>query len=271
MLQQQVRYLFTACIESSRILGADEDFRNELSVKLARLAPTQIGSDGRLMEWLKEYKEPEPHHRHISHLWGLYPGDEISPFTTPKLAEAARQTLIMRCDSSAVAAGAGDVGWSLAYKASLWARLGDGNRAWLFVRKALAPAEGTAVRYDGGGGVYPNLFDVCPPFQIDCNFGTTAAIAEMLLQSQDGVIHLLPALPEAWQNGCVTGLRARDGFEVRMAWKNGHLSTATILSETGEPCRIIYGGRDVALKIEKGKSVDLDGALEWRTPISQDR
>ena len=133
----------------------DETFRNELIGKRARLAPpTRIGSDGRIMEWLEEYAEPEPHHRHVSHLWGLYPGDEIS--TSPALAQAARKSLEARGDDG--------VGWSLAYKAALWARLGDGNHAWQLVQKALNPASGMDMRYDGGGGVYPNLFDACPPF-----------------------------------------------------------------------------------------------------------
>jgi alpha-L-fucosidase 2 len=250
---QITRYLFTACIEASAILGIDAEFRNELIIKRAQLAPTQIGPDGRILEWMESYKEAEPHHRHVSHLWGLYPGNEIAPETTPALAEAARKTLEARSDEG--------LGWSLAFKALLWTRLRDGNHAWKLVHKALAPAGGMDVRYDNGGGVYPNLFDVCPPFQIDGNFGVTAAIAEMLLQSEEGRVHLLPALPEAWKNGVVQGLCARGGFEIDMAWKEGHLSRATIKSNTGGDCRVDNAGKEIMLKMKKGESVRLDGTL----------
>jgi len=254
VMQQMVRYLFGACIESSKTLGVDEEFRNELIAKRARLAPTQISSDGRIMEWLEQYQEPEPHHRHVSHLWGLYPSDEISPYTTPELAQAARKSLEARGDDG--------VGWSLAFKAALWARLGDGNRAWALVRKALAPVNGMDVRYDGGGGVYADLFDAGPPFQIDANFGTAAAIGEMLLQSQVDKIELLPALPDAWKNGKVSGLRARGGFQVDITWQDGKLASATIHSDTGEPCAVSYGGNTADFKIQKGKSISLNGNLD---------
>ncbi len=253
MMQQLVRYLFTACIDSSQALGVDEKFRNELIARRARLAPTQIGSDGRIMEWLEEYREAEPHHRHVSHLWGLYPGGEISASTTPDLAKAARKSLEVRGDDG--------VGWSLAYKAALWARLGEGNHAWQMVRKALNPAFGMDIRYDGGGGVYPNLFDACPPFQIDGNFGTTAAIAEMLVQSENGTIHLLPALPAAWKDGSVSGLCARGGFEVSLAWKNGRLITAKILAKNGGSCRIKYENEANTVEIKKGTTIKFDGTL----------
>lgn len=261
VLQQQVRYLFAACIESSTILSIDGDFRHELIAKRARLAPTQVGSDGRMMEWLVEYKEPEPHHRHISHLWGVYPGNEISPRTTPKLAQAARHSLRARGDLPATPLGAGGVGWSLAHKAALWARLGYGECAWMYVRKALEPAHGKDLRYDAGGGVYANLFDVSPPFQIDGNFGTTAAIAEMLVQSENGTIYLLPALPDAWKEGKVTGLCARGGFDVSITWNNGKLMSATIRAKTGAPCRVSYNTKVIVLTIRKGESAILNNKL----------
>ncbi|MGA2246329.1 MAG: glycoside hydrolase family 95 protein [Verrucomicrobiota bacterium] len=250
---QMLRYLFGACIDASGILGVDPDFRNELEAKRARLAPTQIGSNDRVMEWPEEYQEAEPHHRHISHLWGLYPGDEITPERTPALAQASRRTLEARGDAS--------VGWSYAYKAASWARLGDGDHAWLLVRGALNPVTTQEIHYDNGGGVYPNLFDACPPFQIDANFGVTAAIAEMLLQSRNGTLYLLPALPEAWKNGSVTGLCARGGFVVDLAWQDGQLRTATIHSKTGSRCQVEYNGSGTAIDLKRSAKVDLDGKL----------
>jgi alpha-L-fucosidase 2 len=248
-----IRYLFTACIESSETLGVDQDFRAELIAKRARLEPIRIGQDGRIMEWPEPYKEPEPHHRHISHLWGLYPGDEISLAATPDLAAAARKTLIERGDDS--------LGWSYAFKALLWTRLRDGDHAWNLVRSALSPVVTQEIHYDNGGGIYPNMFDACPPFQIDANFGVPAAIAEMLLQSQDGVIDLLPALPSGWKDGHVTGLRARGGFEVDINWKNGELVSAIIHPLSGESCEIHYKEKKINLKFKRGEDIKLDKNL----------
>jgi len=255
ILQQLVRYLFTATIESSRILGKDPDFRDELVTTRSKLAPTQIGSDGRIMEWLQEYREPEPHHRHVSHLWGLFPGDEISD-DTPELSVAARRSLEARGDEG--------VGWSLAYKAALWARLQDGERAYALVRKALSPTTDLGTRYDGGGGVYPNLFDASPPFQIDGNFGVTAAIAEMLLQSQTGRIELLAALPAEWPEGSVTGLRARGGIKVDISWSHGRLTSVVLWPSQNGACRLRYHGKAVKVKIKKGRGLALNAELETK-------
>jgi alpha-L-fucosidase 2 len=251
--EQMVRYLFTACIEASQILDTDEAFRGEMEKKRARLAPTRIGSDGRIMEWLEEHAEADPHHRHTAHLWGLYPGVEINPRTTPELAEAARKTLDARGDAG--------TGWSLAFKLALWARLGDGNRAYTILREHLKPATVDTAKKQWSGGTYPNLFDAHPPFQIDGNFGGTAAIAEMLLQSHNGEIHLLPSLPDAWPDGEVRGLRARGGFEVAMKWERGRLTSATVQSVAGAAARVRYGEKIADFDVKPGETIRLDGLL----------
>lgn len=253
MDMQLLRYLFGACVEAARILGTDAEFAKELTEKRAQLAPTQIGSDGRIMEWLEEYREADPQHRHISHLWGLYPGQEITPGHTPALAAAARKTLDVRGD--------GGTGWCIAHKMALWSRLGDGNRAYKLLCAQLKPAIVVDQIKTTGGGTYPNLFDAHPPFQIDGNFGAAAGVAEMLLQSHAGEIHLLPALPDAWAEGSVSGLRARGGFEVSLRWQSGKLQETAIRSITGTSATIRVGDKVIALKFRRGGLIRLDGAL----------
>jgi len=212
MDNQILRELFGNVIEASKILGTDEDFAKIIEEKRSRLMPTTIGTDGRIMEWLEPFKEAEPHHRHVSHLYGLHPANEISLEMTPELAEAARKTLEARGDES--------TGWSMAWKVNFWARLHDGEHAWKLLTDLLTPC-GQA----GGGGTYPNLFCGHPPFQIDGNFGGCAGITEMLIQCQNGYIEFIPALPAAWKSGSFEGLRVRGNGEVSANWSNGKLNS----------------------------------------------
>lgn len=219
MDNQIIRYLFTATAEACDRLNLDPDFKQALQKTVTQLPPNQVGKDGRLMEWLKEYQEAEPHHRHVSHLWGLYPASEIN-MRTPEWAKAAKATLIGRGDEG--------TGWSLAWKINLWARLHEGDHAFLILQRLLKPVRATKMNFTNGGGTYANLFCAHPPYQIDGNFGGTAGIAEMLLQSQDSVIDLLPALPRAWKAGHFAGLCVRGGAEVGAAWANRQIREVTI-------------------------------------------
>jgi len=230
-----VQELFSNVIEASATLGTDADFRKELQAKLAQLPPVRVSKDGRIMEWMEEYKETDKEHRHISHLWALYPGTRITPTLTPDLIAPAKKTLEVRGDDGP--------SWTIAYKLLFWARLQDGNRAFKLLKEILKPTLRTDINYGAGGGVYPNLLSAGPPFQIDGNFGATAGIVEMLLQSHDGFIEFIPAIPELWKSsGEVKGLKARGNFTVDMKWKDGRISNYRITSPVAKKVKIKING-----------------------------
>ncbi len=247
-----IRQCFLQTIEASEVLNMDVDFRNKLEKALAKLHPYQIGKKGNLQEWYYDWADQDPQHRHQSHLFGLFPGNHITPLITPELANACRKTLEIKGDET--------TGWSKGWRINLWARLWDGNHAYKMYRELLKYVEpdGVKTNYARGGGTYPNLFDAHPPFQIDGNFGGAAAVAEMLVQSTANEIRLLPALPDAWADGSVKGICARGGFEITMDWSNKTVKKLSIYARNNGKTTLFYGNEKKEIALKKGQTMELN-------------
>jgi alpha-L-fucosidase 2 len=247
-----IRECFEKTIKASKVLNTDSDFRKKLETALSKLHPYQIGKKGNLQEWYFDWEDNEPKHRHQSHLFGLFPGDHITPLKTPDLAEASKKTLEIKGDET--------TGWSKGWRINLWARLWDGNRAYKMYRELLRYVDPDGKKTEKprrGGGTYPNLFDAHPPFQIDGNFGGAAAVAEMLVQSDENEIRLLPALPDTWSEGSVKGICARGGFEIEMNWNNKKPEKVIISSKNGGKTTLIFGDKKQEIVLKKGERIEI--------------
>lgn len=248
-----IRECFDKTIKASKVLNIDADFRAKLETALSKLHPYQIGKKGNLQEWYYDWNDLDPKHRHQTQLFGLFPGNHITPLKTPDLAEASRKTLEIKGDQT--------TGWSKGWRINLWARLWDGNHAYKMFRELLQYVDPDGKKTEKprrGGGTYPNLFDAHPPFQIDGNFGGAAAVAEMLVQSDENEIRLLPALPDAWESGSVKGICARGGFEIAMEWNNKTLNKVVVSSKKGGKTMLIYGDTKREITLKKGEKKEIN-------------
>ncbi|MBP1753661.1 MAG: Alpha-L-fucosidase [Firmicutes bacterium] len=253
MTMSILRDLFTNSIIAMDLIGDENELKKELTEALAQMLPVGIGSRGQLLEWEKEYEELDPEHRHVSLLYGLHPAREFTYDSTPELMEACRVTLMNRGD--------GGTGWSLGWKVNQWARLRDGDHALKMIKRQLQPVNGDEITYDNRGGTYDNLFDAHPPFQIDGNFGVCAGIAEMLLQSHEGFLSLLPALPKEWQCGSITGLMARGNIEVDLWWQEGLLQKACLMPRVDGRMKVKYKDNNIDIALHAGSNIFLDAGL----------
>lgn len=247
-----IRECFDKTVKASKVLNVDAEFRAKLEEALSKLHPYQIGKKGNLQEWYFDWDDNDPKHRHQSHLFGLFPGNHITPLQTPDLAEASRKTLEIKGDET--------TGWSKGWRINLWARLWDGNRAYKMYRELLRYVDPDGKKTEKprrGGGTYPNLFDAHPPFQIDGNFGGAAAVAEMLVQSNENEIRLLPALPDAWESGSIKGICARGGFEIAMEWNDKKLKSVSIFSKIGGKTTLISGEKKLNITLKKGQMLKI--------------
>ncbi len=244
-----IKETFARTIEASEALGVDKELRQELLEKQAKLLPYKIGKKGQLQEWEFDFEEPEPQHRHLAHLYGFHPGNQITKEKTPEFFEAVRKTLELRGDAA--------TGWSMGWKINFWARMYDGDHALKIIKNFFNYVEEGSTQYTGGG-LYPNLFDAHPPFQIDGNFGYTAGVAEMLLQSHEGKIRLLPALPTDWATGKISGLKARGNIEVSMEWENGKLIQATFSSEKNKTVLVDYKSQTIEIELKENQPLKIN-------------
>jgi len=251
MDHQIIRDLFKNTIQAADILDVDKKFSDTLKRMYAQIAPNKIGRYGQLQEWMEDKDDTADTHRHVSHMWGIYPGTDIT-WDTPQLMQAGKQSLLYRGDEG--------TGWSIAWKVNLWARLKDGDHAMRLFDMLLSPADVSSGKEKGG--VYHNLFDAHPPFQIDGNFGGAAGLAEMLLQSQGDSIELLPTLPSALSFGNITGICARGGFVLNFKWENGQLQNVDVTSKVGGVCKLSYHDKTISFNTQKGKTYHFNSVLK---------